>query len=591
MVRPKFRRLEYLYLTALGCIAIAIVISQLLIQTSIESQRDDARVINVAGRQRMLSQKITKEALKIKQNEGNQSLSKTSLKKALELWKESHEGLLKGDSTLGLSGNNSKRIIEMFGEITPHFEIIYQNAMALISNGNDERLIYEYVANILSHEQDFLIGMDKIVFQYDKEASAKVQTLKKTELYLFFSSILIIALELLFVFKPLAKNIRSTVNELYESENSSKQMANELSKLYEELGRSYQDLEAVNITPESPSLYAKIDFSGNFTFISKKFQNLLEFSDDDHPKSLQNLLLTNGYGEEFVSGLMQILKSETNWSGEIKLTNQTGDFIWLEKFLIPTHPTNEIKIIARDITEFKEAKHKSREINKERIEESVKDQQYRSSLILEGQEEERKRLSRELHDGVGQMLSALKLQLESVIPSSKPMSLKMEDAKSLMKSVIQEVRRVSFNLTPTSLDDFGLVAAVRKFCEEINKFTKIEVSFSNETKFINRLESKIETNLYRIIQEAVNNALKYSKATKVEVIFSHTLSALNIEIKDNGKGFDFEKIVETGHFEQPGHGIFNMKERSSYIGGIFNLETNPEKGTQIFITILLDKND
>jgi len=210
---------------------------------------------------------------------------------------------------------------------------------------------------------------------------------------------------------------------------------------------------------------------------------------------------------------------------------------------------------------------------------------------LEGQEEERKRLSRELHDGVGQMLSAMNLLLESLMPSSKPMQMRLHDAKDLMKSIIKEVRRVSFNLTPSSLDDFGLIPAINKFCHEINSVTKSDVKFINETSFINRLDSSVETNLYRIIQEAVNNALKYAKAQNIEVIFSHDINSLKISIRDDGNGFDQGRLESSGHFEKAGHGVFNMKERAAYIGGILKLDSKLGKGTNILITLSLDKND
>lgn len=586
MAEPRFKRLEYLYLTALGCIALSIIVSQILIQTSISDQQDDARVINVAGRQRMLSQKISKEALKIGQD-AHVEQARLQLSNSLDLWKKSHEGLLYGDTTLGLSGANSPTIMKMFSAIEPRYQAIYQNAMALLQDTIPS--LEKNISVILENEPYFLDGMDKIVFQYDKEARDKVYQLKRTEIYLFVISLLIIILELIFVFRPLARNVRTTVLELQDSEEASKKMASEMSKLYEELGKSYQDLEAVNVTPESPSVYATINHKGNFTYFSEKFMRLMEYEESSPPKSLQKLLSINGYKDDFINGLMNILKTKKSWSGEIRLITEPGDFCWIETFLIPVMPSNDIKLVARDITEFKEAKIRSRELNIERIEKSVKEHNYRSSLILEGQEEERKRLSRELHDGVGQMLSAMKLLLESIIVSSKHMQMRLEDAKSLMKGIIQEVRRVSFNLTPSSLDDFGLVAAITKFCDEINGVTKGNVEFINETRFINRLDSPVETNLYRIIQEGVNNAIKYAKASNIIVRFSHNINTLNIVIEDDGKGFDYERVERTGHFEKAGHGIFNMKERTSYIGGVFKIESTPGTGTKIFITLSLDK--
>lgn len=590
MVRYQFKKLEYLYLIALGCIALSIVVSQLLIQTSISRQQDDARVVNVAGRQRMLSQKISKLALKIGQQKSDLYEVKQELSSALDLWKRSHDGLLFGDSTLGLSGENSPKVKSMFAEIEKNFREMYESGNAILAAKSVDGISL-YINAILDNERVFLEGMDAIVFQYDREARSKVDQLRKTEIYLFVISILIILLELLFVFRPLARNVRKTVVDLQESEKSSKKMTQELSKLYEELGKSYQDLEAVNVTPETPSVYATLNMKGTFRHFSPKFLNMMEYEDLAPPKDLAELLKQADYRDDFINGLMEMLKTGHNWSGELRLVTEPGDFCWLETYIVSVAATEEIKVVARNITEFKEAKIRSRELNRERIEKSVKQQHYRSALILEGQEEERKRLSRELHDGVGQMLSAMNLLLQSLTPGSKPMKMRLDDAKGLMKSIIREVRRVSFNLTPSSLDDFGLVPAVKKFCDEINSVTKTNVEFVNETRFINRLEGNIETNLYRIIQEAVNNALKYARANNITVTFSHTINALNIFIKDDGKGFDYVDIHQSGHFEKAGHGIFNMKERTSYIGGSFEITTQPGAGTQIFITLSLDKND
>lgn len=593
MPKSKFKRLGLFYLMALGGIALTIIISQFLIQSFISKQRDDSRVINVAGRQRMLSQKICKISLQIL-NADTEAIKhhRKELQEAVSLWQKSQYGLLHGDKELGLLGNNSEVIKTLFLRIEQEFETIVSNSDSLLTNLNkadpDQEKIKIWVNRILTNESSFLSGMDKIVFQYDNEARRKVDALKDTELLLFIFSLLIILLELIFIFRPIAKNVRATVQELMDSEKSSKKMASELSKLYEELGRSYQDLEAVNIKPESPIVFATLNSKGKFIYFSDKLKHLMEYEETAPPAYFQDLLRAAGYSDDFYLDLMLLLKEEKNWSGEIKLITESGDFCWIEAFIIPVMPYNQIKLIAHDITAFKEAKIRSREINKERIEETVKVQSYRSVLILEGQEEERKRLSRELHDGVGQMLSAMKLLLESMTPTAKPMQARMNDAKSLTKSIIQEVRRVSFNLTPSSLDDFGLVPAIKKFCEEINSVTKTNVQFINETKFINRLESHTETNLYRIIQESANNALKYAKASNITVRFFHSVNVLNITITDDGKGFDYDRISGSGHFEKAGHGVFNMRERAAFIGAQLKIETEIGKGTQITLSLTLE---
>jgi len=591
MANLRFKQLGLFYLIALGCIALSIVISQLLIQTAIGDQQSDARIINVAGRQRMLSQKISKVALLLKENTRTKEDITKELEGALQLWTSSHQALQFGDEEIGFSGNPSQTIQQMFAEIEPDYEAIKASAQWLIHNSNNLDSLDYHVDIILSHENTFLHGMNRIVFQYDEEARKKVDSLSKQELYLFVISLLIIVLELFFIFIPLAKKINKTMEELSKSELKSKTMTREISKLYEDLGKNFQDLEAVNVEPESPSIYAKMKPNGKITYLSKQFLELMEYEELDPPKDFRALLSASSYSKEFIEKLTLLVKEQKNWTGELKLINEPGDFCWLEAYLVPTLTNAEIKLIARDITKLKEAKIRSRELTKERIEKSTEAQKYRSALILEGQEEERKRLSKELHDGVGQMLSAMKLLLESFTASSAPMKKRLKDGKSLMKSIIQEVRRVSFNLTPTSLDDFGLVAALKKFCDEMDAVTKPEISFTDKTVFTNRLNARTERNLYRIVQESVNNSLKYAKATKISVVLWHSVNTLHITIEDDGIGFDIEELESSGYFGEAGHGIFNMRERASYIEGDLNIETSPGKGTKTTLTLPLDKND
>ncbi|TRX59006.1 PAS domain S-box protein [Fulvivirga sp. M361] len=590
----KFDKLGLFYILALSGIAVSIILSQLVVQNYIGTQQDDARTINVAGRQRMLSQKISKIALKIGRVSDTISYSQEvkELKNTVALWEKSHRGLLEGNEELGLQDKPSSDVLKMYKQIENHYTQMVFHAHKIIQLPVNDLVRSDLdtsIQAILTHEDSFLRGMNAIVFQYDKEANARVKELRKIEITLLILSLSIILIELIFVFRPIARNVRQTVDELVESEEGSIRMAGELSRLYEELVKSYQDLESTRYEPEAPLVFATIDDKGSFTSVSDKFKVLMQW--EKSPESFVQLLLDNDYRKEFTGGLMKILKNHRPWSGEIKLVNEDGDFIWLELFIIPVkiRESYTYKLVARDITELKEAKIRSREINREKIEKRVKEQQYRSVLILEGQEEERWRLGREIHDGIGQMLTALKLNLEAITPSSSiHTKRRLEDTRELMKSILREIRRVSFNLTPASLSDFGITPAITKFCQEVSQLSGNKVFFTNETRFVNRLESHVENNIYRIIQEAINNAIKYAKASSIDVKLIHSPRELEITIQDDGKGFDYEKLKKTGYFESSGHGIFNMKERTAFINGTFDLNTKPEEGTMITITIPLD---
>ena len=591
MRRMKFRRLGRLYITALLGIALSILASQLLVQRYIGSQEDDSRVINVAGRQRMLSQKISKLVLKLSINASDTLIA--DLDQTLDLWMQSHEGLMEGSVQLGLKGNNSEKVQQMFQDIDPFYQTMVDNARqvtALLKNSanvTDTVTVGAAIEEILAHEGRFLAGMDAIVFQYDHEAREKVVLLRRTELILFLVSILIIILEVVFIFRPTTRSVAATVEELTRSEESSNQMASEMSKLYDELVKSYQDLEEVKIEPEPERVLAEMDVDGYFSGTKNE---LLATLGAEVETNLMELLKANGYTDNFIEGLFAQVKQGENWLGELKFTDEDGDFIWFELHLIPISNQRHVKVVGRDITEVKEAKMISREINSEKIERKIKEQHYRSVHILEGQEEERHRLARDLHDGVGQMLSALKMSIESVHVPRDPIHnrRRFDDTKYLLKRVIQEIRRISFNLIPTNLADFGIVPAVRKLCQEVGKLSNIEVEFENKTNFINRMEQHVESNLYRIIQEAINNSVKYSKAKRITVTFEHSINHLKVSIADAGKGFDLENLQRKGHFKSSGHGIFNMRERAAFINAEFEIETAVNQGTKIFVSLPIE---
>ncbi len=602
LTKGRFDKLGLWYILALSGIAGVIISTQALIQWAIHKQQDDSRVINVAGRQRMLSQQISKNVLKIKVGLSQDATLKVrnELSKALQFWKTAHQGLLRGSDSLGLKGQNSPKVTQMFEEMEPHYQAMVAHTDTLLSYLQQvtysQAKLLPHIHQVLFHEGAFLRQMDQIVFQYDEEAQSKVTSLQYTEIVLLIISLTIIFFEVTFIFLPTSKNVKRTVASLIRSENVAKKMAKEIEVLYNTLETSYQQLADVDVAAEQPALLVKTDPFGNITYFSEKLQNLLEL--ERHPINLFSWLETEGYQREFLDGLMDSTTAGRSWNGELKVQTQEGDFLWLNVHLVPafTRSTSgtanepgqkvEMMVVGTDVTELKEAKERSKEINRARIEKQVKEKQHRSVLILEGQEEERKRIARDIHDGIGQMLIALKFNLEAtIIADHRQTKLRIQESREILKNIIKEVRRVAFNLTPSSLNDFGLTPTIKKFCQEVGELMGINVTFENKTHFINRLNTKVETHLYRIIQEGVNNAIKYAQATQIQVVFNHNVYKLNIEIIDNGTGFDYVSLQDKGHFAESGHGIFNMKERASFINGQFEIETAVGQGTKIKVSV------
>ncbi len=192
----------------------------------------------------------------------------------------------------------------------------------------------------------------------------------------------------------------------------------------------------------------------------------------------------------------------------------------------------------------------------------------------------------DIHDGIGQMLTSLKFQIESIDSrNDEVIDRKVGDIKHGIKDVIKEVRRVTFNLKPTVLGDYGLQAALNVFIQEIGKLTDIELVYRTEGDMTYRLPQKVENNIFRIVQEAINNAIKYSAAQKIEVMLQQTDNDFIITITDEGKGFD-EKIIEARDINiESGRGFFNMYERTEYVNGNLEIKSAPNKGTVVTLTV------
>lgn len=220
------KRLRKRYLLALSIIACLIVGSQILIQLSIGNQLDDSRVINLAGRQRMLSQKITKTILGIDRLESQEdkALLLLELDKAIALWQTSHDGLIHGDAALNLPGHNSERISNMFEGVSVQYHAMLESAQLfsqlMKAATVDQALVDQQIEIILQNEPAFLKGMDDIVFQYDYEARGKISRIASMEWVLMLCAIVTLMIEVRYIFMPAEQHIQSALNELVDSEDN-----------------------------------------------------------------------------------------------------------------------------------------------------------------------------------------------------------------------------------------------------------------------------------------------------------------------------------------------------------------------------------
>ncbi len=198
------------------------------------------------------------------------------------------------------------------------------------------------------------------------------------------------------------------------------------------------------------------------------------------------------------------------------------------------------------------------------------------------QEEERRRVSRELHDSVGQLLAGLSLALKAVetsspLPSST--TAKLSEAQKILETLGQEVHTLATRLRPTALDDLGLEVALGQLIGEWSSQNGIRADFHVSGLGANRLPNQTETTTYRIVQEALNNVARHAKASAVSVVVNHASGVLTTVIEDNGIGF------ELGGIPKGRLGLVGMRERATLVGGDLDIETRPEAGTTIFIRL------
>ncbi len=221
----------------------------------------------------------------------------------------------------------------------------------------------------------------------------------------------------------------------------------------------------------------------------------------------------------------------------------------------------------------------------ETVKESEKQLRYLSSQLMLAQENERKRIARELHDGLGQSLSAIKFSVENFLRQAGQGGIRQE-ARSLetiipmIQESVREIHRIQTNLRPSILDDLGILAAISSLCREFQS-TYPAIEIEKQVAIEEReVPDSLKVTIYRILQEALNNVVKHSCADHVYLSLRKTDCQIELSIRDNGCGFLLEETLSLKKARQ-GLGLVSMKERTETSGGLFDVDSDKGKGTVI----------
>jgi two-component system CheB/CheR fusion protein len=291
-----------------------------------------------------------------------------------------------------------------------------------------------------------------------------------------------------------------------------------------------------------------------------------------------------------------------------------GTRLYVSGVLSPLHDADGqvrgyIKI-ARDLTQQRKAQEELRRANDElearvrertfelaKLNESLRDeiaeriQTERDRVrllrqIVRAQEDERRRIARDIHDQVGQQMTALRLNLAALdkgCSEDAELREKLEQTKTIAERLDADVDFLAWELRPAALDDIGLAEAMGTFVSQWSNHSGVEAQFHTSGLDKERLSAETETNLYRIMQEALNNTMKYAHARHVDVLLERRDNQVVLIVEDDGVGFNPDN--EAGGNGDKGMGLIGMRERAALVGGTLQIESKPRGGTTIFARV------
>jgi len=437
-----------------------------------------------------------------------------------------------------------------------------------------------------SEQKNLNEGQNQLVYEYHQQALDKLGELKNIELLLMSITLLVLLIVFATIFWPASKTVNRKISQLTDSEKKAIQMARSANLLKNSKEKSIQELSELTRAIDKTLLFARVTSKGAILHLGDKFLKQFNLSQLQKWMTFPEIISIHKDQQQNISTLLTS-HSKSGWQGEIKATTPSGEIIWLEMHMIPFFSSNdhdEIIIISSDITTRKKAHLEVEELTKKNFEEKMNQQKIISRKIIENQEKEQTRIAKDIHDGIGQMLTGLKFNIESIdLKKNEETAEKVEQLKIRTADIIQGVRTATFNLTPPELSDYGITSALSKLTHELSRLTEQNITFFNKSDFDLRLDPTSEINIYRIVQEAINNAIKYAQASYIIITLSHSDNILSITIDDDGIGFIPQK--EEHKKEYGGMGMMFMQERIKYVKGRIFINSMPDKGTRITLNI------
>ncbi|WP_077620532.1 PAS domain-containing sensor histidine kinase [Bacillus sinesaloumensis] len=331
----------------------------------------------------------------------------------------------------------------------------------------------------------------------------------------------------------------------------------------EDVGKSLRHLADLTYALDESSIVAITDRQGKIQYINNKFCEISKYSKEELLGQDHRIINSGHHPKEFWKDMWRTIGSGHVWQGEIQNKAKDGSFYWVDTTIVPILSENgrpkQYLAVRHEVTALKETQEELKSM---------------MTRVISIQEEERKRFSRELHDGIGQSMFSILIQLDQIL-SEQPEE-RLSRLRQDVSFMMEDIRGLAWELRPSVLDDLGVVPALRKYIEHYTQHYGINVEFECTLK--TRLDIHKETTIYRVVQEALTNIAKYANVAEAIVSIHEEEAKVTVKVSDNGQGFTTD---EKGN----GVGLFSMEERARSIDGSLHLESEVGKGTTLDLEV------
>ncbi len=331
----------------------------------------------------------------------------------------------------------------------------------------------------------------------------------------------------------------------------------------EELRRSLEQLADVKFALDESAIVAITDRRGRIRYVNDKFCEISGYVREELIGQDHRLVNSGHHGKAFMKELWATISSGKVWRGEIKNRAKNGREYWVDTTIVPfvdgEGSPYQYLAIRHEVT---------------RLKETEAELQSMLAQMMQIQEEERRRFSRDLHDGIGQSLFFFKITIDRLLAEREDEGLAMLGKQ--VSQLMSEVRGLAWEMRPSVLDDLGIVPALRTYIEHFESHYGIKVRFDCELK--RRPTLLAETTIYRVVQEALTNVGKYAGVSEAYVSLLEEDEHVRAVIRDEGIGFVRDSAGT-------GVGLFSMEERARAVSGELKLKSEPGRGTTVSLNV------